>query len=133
MTRFFIILHIKQLISYFFYNVITLPSFRPFFVLKLEVRALLQNVCNGICGLVILKIFSRKVAPRHPNDSRAFSARSRTNYFKVATPLNRTIQIRDKTDTKMRKLFPCLRRPVMFYSLPSYIPCKYVITGGIYL
>ena len=69
-------------------NVINLPSFHPFFVLKHEVRALLQHVCNGICGLVALKIFSGEGVPRHPYDSRAFSARSRTNYFKLATPLS---------------------------------------------
>ena len=66
---------------------INLPSFHPFFVLKLEVRALLQNVCNGICRLVASKIFSGEDSPRHPYDSRAFSARSRTKYFKLATPL----------------------------------------------
>ena len=66
---------------------INLPSFHPFFVLKLEVRALLQIVCNGICGLVASKIFSGEDSPRYPYDSRAFSARSRTNYFKLATPL----------------------------------------------
>ena len=87
MTRFFIILH--QTINHIFFvtiYVINLPSFHPFFVLKLEVRALSQNVCNGICGLVALKIFSGEV-PQVPYDFRAFSARSRTNYFKVATPL----------------------------------------------
>ena len=115
MTRFFIILH--QTIN----NVINLPSshpvfthfhpffthfspifhpffthfspiFHPFFVLKLEVQALLQNVCNGICGVVVSKIFSGEDSPRHPYDSRAFSARSRTNYFKLATPLAALIE-----------------------------------------
>ena len=66
---------------------INLPSFHPFFVLKLEVRALSQNVCKGIYGLVALKIFSGEGAPRHPYDFLAFSAQSRTNYFKLATPL----------------------------------------------
>ena len=68
-----------------------LPSFHPFFVLKLEVRALLQNVCNGICGIVASKIFLGEDSPRHPYDSRTFSARSRTNYFKLATPLDRKL------------------------------------------
>ena len=78
---------------------INLPSFYPFFVLKLEVRALSQNVCNGIYGLVALKIFSGEGAPRHPYDFRAFSAQSRTNYFKLATPLHIIID----TSTSTRK------------------------------
>ena len=68
---------------------INLPSFHPFFVLKLEVRALLQNVCNGICGLVASKNFSGEDALRHPYDSRAFSARSRTNYFNATVKTNK--------------------------------------------
>ena len=88
MTRFFIILH--QTINLIFFvtmNVINLPGFHPFFALKHDVRALLQHVCNGICGLVALKIFAGEGVPRYPYDSRVFSARSRTNYFKLATPL----------------------------------------------
>ena len=34
---------------------------------------------------------SRGGCPRHPYDSHAFSAQSRTNYFKLATPLDRKI------------------------------------------
>ena len=66
-------------------------------MLKLEVRALLQIVCNGICGLVASKFFSGEDSPRYPYDSRAFSARSRTNYFKLATPLS-TIYIVQSAD-----------------------------------
>ena len=64
-----------------------LAQFSPIFVLKLEVRALLQNICNGICGLVALKIFSGEGAPRHLYDFRGF----RTNYFKLATPVSKML------------------------------------------
>ena len=111
---------------------INLPSFHPFFVLKLEVRALLQNVCNGICWLVASKIFSGEGAPRHPCDSRAISARSRTMYFKLATPLS-TGALESPPFAIMRSMGKVLCKIVYFLRIRPITLSTCIVTLAIFL